>query len=105
MAASKKAVIRDIQRYISELAKNGISVQRVMLFGSWAKGSAVEESDVDIALISNSFSGDRFQDRRKIVPFRRKINNRLEPIPFNPQSFETGGALVDEILRYGEEIV
>jgi uncharacterized protein len=76
-----------------------------MLFGSWAKGSAIEDSDVDFALISNSFSGDRFQDRRKIIPFRRKINNRLEPIPFNPQSFEMGGALVDEIIRYGEEIV
>lgn len=105
MAASKDAIIRDIRRYINELAKNGIPVQKVLLFGSWAKGTALEESDVDIALISDIFTGDRFQDRRKIVPLRREINNRIEPIPFNPKSFEMGGILVDEIIRYGEAIV
>ncbi|MBN2060018.1 MAG: nucleotidyltransferase domain-containing protein, partial [Deltaproteobacteria bacterium] len=41
-----------------------------MLFGSWAKGAEHEESDVDVALISDVFTGDRFQDRRKIVPLR-----------------------------------
>ena len=104
MDASKNAVIRDVRRYIAELRKNGIPVQRAMLFGSWARGSAGEESDVDVALISSVFSGDRFQDRRKIVPLRRKINNRIEPMPFNPQTFEMGGNLVDGIIRHGEEI-
>jgi uncharacterized protein len=55
-------------------------------------------------LISDAFTGDRFQDRRKIVPFRRKINSRIEPIPFTVQTFNMGGNLVDEIARYGEEI-
>ena len=104
MAVSKDAIIRDVRRYIAELRKNGISVQKALLFGSWAKGSAREESDVDVALISKTFSGDRFQDRRKIVPLRRLINNCIEPMPFTPQTFDMGGNLVDEIIRHGEEI-
>ncbi|MGX9366261.1 nucleotidyltransferase domain-containing protein [Desulfoplanes sp. PS50] len=105
MASTKDKIIRDIRRYIVELNRHGIVVQKTMLFGSWAKGSAREESDVDIALVSSSFSGDRFQDRRKIVPLRRRINNNLEPIPFSPESFAEGGSLVDEISEHGEEIV
>ena len=29
----------------------------------------------------------------------------FEPIPFSPEDFAAGGVLVDEIRRYGEEIV
>ena len=104
MASAKDKVIEDIKKYISELNNHGIPVQKTILFGSWSREKAKEESDIDIAIISESFSGDRFQDRRKIVPLRRKINTRLEPIPFDPESFATGGHLVDEINHYGEVI-
>lgn len=102
--ASKDAIVRDVKRYIDALKKNGFPIQRAMLFGSWARGTANDESDVDVALISDAFTGDRFQDRRKIVPLRRIINSRIEPIPFDPRSFADGGILVDEILKYGEDI-
>jgi len=104
MAASKDLIIQDIKKYVDELKRNGIPVQKTLLFGSWSKNAAGEDSDIDIALISDAFTGDRFQDRRKIVPFRRKINSRIEPIPFTVQTFNMGGNLVDEIARYGEEI-
>ncbi len=85
MATSKDKIIRDIKNYVAELKKSGIPVQKVVLFGSWARGQVREESDIDVALISDAFSGDRFQDRGKIVPFRRKINTKIEPIPFNQE--------------------
>lgn len=105
MAYEKNSVIQDVKNYIVVLRENGIPVERVLLFGSWARGTAKEDSDVDIALVSSFFTGDRFMDRRKIVPLRRNINNNIEPIPFCPEDFAAGGVLVDEIRRYGEEIV
>ncbi len=104
MVASKDKVLRDIKRYIAELNKSGIFVHRAVLFGSWARGKATEESDVDVALISDKFTGDRFQDRRNIIPLRRKINTRIEPLPFTEKDFYTEGILVEEISKYGEEI-
>lgn len=104
MAASKDSVINDVKRYIEVLKEKGIPVERALLFGSWAKGVAQEESDVDVALISSFFSGDRFMDRRRIVPLRRGINVNIEPLPFTPQDFADGGILVEEIKRHGEEI-
>ena len=67
-------------------------------------GTVKEESDIDVALISTSFTGDRFADRRTIVPFRRTIDSRIEPIPFLPEHFAEGGALADEIKRTGIRI-
>lgn len=104
MDYSKDMIVKDVKRYVEKLKKHGIPVQRVLLFGSWVRGAAGEESDVDVALISPAFSGDRFEDRRKIVPLRRIINSNIEPIPFTPQDFEAGGILVDEIVEHSEEI-
>lgn len=104
MVDSKDKILRDIKKYIAELNKSGIPVQKAVLFGSWARGKATEESDVDVALVSDKFTGDRFQDRRSIIPLRRKINTRIEPLPFTQKDFYTEGILVEEIARYGEEV-
>lgn len=105
MAREKDSLIRDVKKYIDVLRANGISVDRALLFGSWARGTAREESDVDVALVSSVFTGDRFMDRRKIVPFQRETNTSIEPMPFRPEDFAAGGILVQEIRQYGEETV
>lgn len=104
MAAQADTLTDVIKRYVEELRKHDIAVQEVFLFGSHAKGKGTPDSDIDVAVISDAFSGDRFDDRRKIVPFRRKIDNRLEPMPFRPERFAEGGNLIDEIKRTGIKI-
>jgi len=101
LAFKTDKIIEVVKRYLQELKRNHIPIQQVILFGSYAKGNAVEESDIDVAIISATFTGDRFEDRRKIVPLRRKIDNRIEPLPFRPDDFLEGGILVDEIKRTG----
>ena len=82
MAIKADSPVEVIKRYIEELEKNQIHISEAIIFGSYAKGIAKPESDIDVALISDAFTGDRLEDRRKIVPFRRKIDSRIEPIPF-----------------------
>lgn len=101
MAIAESQIIAIISKYVEELEKNGIPISEVILFGSHAKGKANPESDIDIALISVAFTGDRFEDRRRIVPLRRKIDSRIEPIPFRPDDFENGGALAEEVKKTG----
>jgi len=52
----------------------------VFLFGSYARGTVTEDSDIDIAIISANFKGDRSADCRWLVPLRRTIDGRMEPI-------------------------
>ncbi|GJQ24732.1 MAG: hypothetical protein HBSAPP01_25220 [Candidatus Brocadia sapporoensis] len=104
MVVETDSAIELVKRYIEELRKNGVEVSEAILFGSHTKGTAKVDSDIDVALVSNHFSGDRFEDRRKIVPLRRKIDSRIEPIPFRPEDF-IEGILVDEIKKTGTRIL
>ncbi len=104
MVTATDLIMEKIKRYINELERHNIPVQEVILFGSYAKGNPVETSDIDIAVISATFSGDRFDDRRLIVPYRREIDSRIEPMPFKPEDFYGGGLLADEIKRTGKKL-
>lgn len=101
-AVSTDEIIRLIEKYLKELQENGITIQEAILFGSYARGNPRKESDIDIALVSDSFTGDWFDDRRSIVPLRRKIDSRIEPMPFRPEDFFNGGGFADEIKRTGK---
>lgn len=104
MAPKKDSTVKIVTRYIEELEKNRIHIIEAIIFGSHAKGTAKPESDIDVALISNAFVEDRFKDRRRIIPFRRKIDSRIEPLPFKPEDFNNGGALAKEIKKTGRVI-
>jgi uncharacterized protein len=93
-----------IEKYIRILKENYINIEKAFLFGSYARKNASEDSDIDIALVSADFSGSRFYDRRKIIPLRRNIDNRLEPIPFRPEDFTMNDPLVIEIINTGIEL-
>ena len=101
MAIATDSIVEIVKRYIAELEKNNIKVIEAVLFGSHVRGTTKEESDIDVALVSPDFTGDRFEDRRKIVPLRRNIDNRIEPLPFRPEDFYDGGMLVEEIKKTG----
>jgi predicted nucleotidyltransferase len=105
MAIAADSIIEVIKKYIEELERNNIKISEAIIFGSYAKETPEEGSDIDIALVSSSFTGDRFEDRRRIVPLRRKIDSRIEPMPFRPEDFNDGGLLVDEIKRTGKTIM
>jgi predicted nucleotidyltransferase len=93
-----------IQEYIKLLEQNSISVEKLYLFGSYAQGTANEHSDIDIAIVSRDFKGDRFLDRRLIVPLRRQIDRRLEPMPFRSRDFQKSNPLALEIMENGIEL-
>jgi predicted nucleotidyltransferase len=83
------------------LKKNHIHVLRAFLFGSYTQQRFDENSDIDIAIVSNDFSGNRFSDRRLIVPLRRSIDKRIDPLPYRPEDFNESDPLVSAILKTG----
>jgi predicted nucleotidyltransferase len=105
VASKKDLTVEIVTKYIKELEKNRIHIIEAFIFGSHAKGKTKPESDIDVALVSNAFTGNRFEDRRKIIPFRRKIDSRIEPIPFKPEDFNNGGTLAEEIKRTGVSVI
>ena len=94
-----------IDKYINALEEKNIHVQRAVLFGSYADGRANEWSDIDIALVSESFNGDRFDDRGKIRKITLSVSSDLSPLPFRPEDFIPEDPFVKEIMERGVRIL
>jgi predicted nucleotidyltransferase len=55
VAETRQTILKIILEYINNLEALGISVHKVIIFGSQAKGTFTEDSDIDIVIISNEF--------------------------------------------------
>lgn len=91
---------RIIAEYVN-LLREHISLDKVILFGSFARGQQHLDSDIDVAVISSDFSGDRLKDQLQLMRLRRKVDLRIEPIPFSPQDFTSADPLAKEIMDTG----
>ena len=68
-------VLRDISKFA---AKNHI--QRIILFGSRARGTHTERSDIDIAVVVERMSDNYFDDTPLLWKLKRKVSNLIEPV-------------------------
>ncbi|MBA3027539.1 MAG: nucleotidyltransferase domain-containing protein [Desulfobacteraceae bacterium] len=94
-----------IDSYLKTLDLQNIPIKEAILFGSYAKGSSHEWSDIDIALVSEIFDGDRISDKDKIRRITLSVSSTIEVIPFSPEDFHPQNPLAKEILSTGIRIV
>jgi predicted nucleotidyltransferase len=94
-----------IKRFIDELEKNNIPIKEAILFGSYAKGNYHDWSDVDLALVSDAFEGERFHDRNMIRRIKLEISLDLEPLPYRPEDFTSDDPFVQKIIETGMRVV
>jgi len=94
-------ILNSIKKLVEELNNNDFNILNTYLFGSYANNSANYLSDIDIALISKSFSGNRYLDKDKIRKFVVNINSDISPIPFTPEDFNENNIMAKEILSTG----
>ncbi len=100
-----QTIENSIKSYIEHLESIGIHVQQAILFGSYASGKYDEWSDIDVAIVSNDFAGNRFEDRSKIRKITLQVNSDISPMPFRPEDFNDSDYFVKEILETGIRIV
>ena len=85
-----------IMNFLEKVRKK-YSIDGAYLFGSFAKGTSNEWSDIDIAIISSDFSDDLFEERLNLMQLAASVGDRIEPKPFKKELFERNDPLVDEI--------
>ena len=76
------------------------SVRQAILFGSFAKGTNHDDSDIDIAIVVNN-EVDIIDTQIDLMKLRRKIDLRIQPHPFMIMDFEQSNPVVNEILKHG----
>ena len=87
------------RRYASEVERY-LKPQAVVLFGSHAKGTAHADSDIDIAVILNGFTGDYLETSKQLYKLRRHISADIEPVLLDSSHDESG--FVAEVFRTGQ---
>ncbi|HAZ28404.1 MAG TPA: nucleotidyltransferase [Candidatus Magasanikbacteria bacterium] len=101
-----KKTEKKIDGFISSLKKDGTPITSLYLFGSHAKGTAHEWSDIDLAVISPAFE-TRIKDPLNYLWGKRMELKEfaIEPVGFSPKDFKEGGMLINEIKRHGIRIL
>ena len=101
-----KAIAKKLAlKLIKELEANNIPIKHSYLFGSVVTNKNTEFSDIDIALISDIFTGFGYDDRKKINPYIIKINSCIEPHPFTSSEFTENNPFAKEVIRTGIKII
>jgi len=103
---AKEEIIEIIRKYAERLKEKDINFQKIILFGSYAVGSQRRDSDIDIAVISEDFGKDRFEERVLLSKIAYYVDARIEPYPVSLKEYveETWLTLIHEIKAKGIEI-
>ncbi len=81
------------------LVSKHFEIDKMVLYGSYAKGTQRIESDIDVAIIVNSVKGDFFTYAPLLWKLRRGIDDRIEPILIEKNNDESG--FLNEVLKSG----
>ena len=94
------AILENVKRYIAFLKQSNFDIRGVYLFGSFAKGKANEDSDIDLAIVLRGMGNSIFT-QFQLMKLRRDFDLRIEPHPFFETDFIPSNPFVNEIISTG----
>jgi predicted nucleotidyltransferase len=97
----KTEVLKKLEKYKRLLSKY-MKFDEMILFGSYAKGDACDDSDVDVAVIVDEISGDYFSTRPLLWKIRREVDDRIEPIIIEKCHDDSG--FLSDVMEHGIKI-
>lgn len=105
MAKSISQINSELKEFILLLTRS-YNIFAVVLYGSYAEGRGHDLSDVDVAVFSDDFGKNIFEEMKNLFKLRRKIDTDIEPLPFSKKTYfeHENTDFVGEILSKGKVI-
>ena len=98
-----KEILNGINEFIKEIKKH-YNITAIILFGSYAKGTENEDSDIDIAIISDDFE-DIYECMANLMGMTWDIDARIEPHPIKKKDFEEeSDYFIKEVINTGIKV-
>jgi predicted nucleotidyltransferase len=97
----RKDIINKVKNY-STLVKQSdfpMQIDKVYLFGSYAKGKPRKDSDIDVAFVVNDWAGEYFDVIPPIWKLTQEVDLRIEPHVIVPKEDYAG--FLNEIEKTG----
>jgi predicted nucleotidyltransferase len=98
-------IIELVKKYLDVLRAEGISVSKAFLYGSYSDGSASDESDIDVMIISDQFEKNNDKIAGKVWRLTSEVDSKIEPFLVGTDSFkENSSPLIQNVKATGIEI-
>jgi len=103
---TRDAAIETVRNYARDIEACGVHLRTVILYGSFAKGTQHEWSDIDVALVADEFTGFTFNDCKLYSGLGiRKPYIRIEEKTYPTDYFYQEDPFIEEIKKKGIKIV
>jgi uncharacterized protein len=98
----KSEAIKIVKRYVGLIAKK-YQIEKIILFGSYIKGTNHPDSDIDLAIIVESVD-DIIDMQIDLMRMRTDDDLMIEPHPFSVSDFKLSNPIAADIIKNGIEI-
>lgn len=100
---NRAAAVRLARRYVEMCKQINLPISKAILFGSQAKGTTHDDSDIDLLLVSDRFKNNTLDNWKMLAPVTARLYD-VEPHPYPEKNFLKGDPFIDEVKRTGIEI-
>ena len=101
----KTAALDSLRHFRLALESKGIRIHKLILYGSYTQGKAREGSDIDVIVISDSFSGKNYWERIDILSDAiYQVFEPIEAVALTIEEWEKEESAVVDYAKEGEVI-
>ncbi|MBF0493018.1 MAG: nucleotidyltransferase domain-containing protein [Deltaproteobacteria bacterium] len=99
----KKTILNRLKKFHQLLLKEGVEVSALVLYGSYARGTAHRDSDIDVCVVSPQFGKDRFEEGVFLRHISGRVHALIEPVPCSLKDYQKNkvSPLLHEIRKEG----
>ena len=99
-------VIKTVTSYAQALRGRGVPFDKILVFGSHAKGTSTPTSDIDVCVVSPTFGEDYHKALVTLLSTSIDIDGDLDIVPYTPSDLlDRYDPIATEIRRYGKLVV
>lgn len=105
MATIPSEIVEMIEKFIKLVEEDNIQIEKVILFGSYAKGNYTEDSDIDLAIISPDFKeSEHIKNMSRLLLTASKLRADIQTIPYSVEEYNNPEGFIEEIINTGIEL-
>jgi predicted nucleotidyltransferase len=104
MVKTKTELKKIANDYVKRLRNQRIRVEKVILFGSYGRGTPRDDSDIDLAFISEDFDRYNLLERQRILANCRQGFTPTDVVAYSPAMLnkkKRSSTLIQQILADG----
>jgi predicted nucleotidyltransferase len=101
----KSSALEVINRFRAVLESKDVTINKIILFGSFAREDYRDDSDIDVVVISDDFASMNYWERIDLISEAiYEIFEPIEAVSFTSREWESSNSFLVDYARDGEVV-